>query len=101
MIKKPGGYFIAPEGEERIGDVSNVIFANGWVAKENGDVFIYYASSDTRMHVATTTTDKVLDYVFNTPEDGYSTGKCVKQRTDLIHKNSDILAALRASGQNI
>ncbi len=101
LIKKPGGYFIAPEGEERIGDVSNVIFANGWVAKENGDVFIYYASSDTRMHVATTTTDKLLDYVFNTPEDGYSTGKCVKQRTDLIHKNSDILSALRASGRNI
>ncbi len=63
MIKKPGGYFIAPEGEERIGDVSNVIFANGWVAKKNGEVLIYYASSDTRMHVATTTIDKLLDYL--------------------------------------
>lgn len=101
MIKKPGGYFIAPEGEERIGDVSNVIFSNGWIAKDNGDVFIYYASSDTRMHVATTTVQQLLDYVFNTPDDGYSTGKCVKQRTDLINNNSDILAALRASGKNI
>ena len=101
MVKKPGGYFIAPEGEERIGDVSNVIFSNGWAAKENGDVFIYYASSDTRMHVATTTVNKLLDYVFSTPEDGFSTGNCVKQRIDLINKNLDIVEALRASGRSI
>ena len=101
MIKKPGGYFIAPEGEERIGDVSNVIFANGWVAKENGEVLIYYASSDTRMHVASTTIDKLLDYVFHTPEDGYSTGICVQQRTDLITKNMDVIGELRASVQKI
>lgn len=101
MIKKPGGYFIAPRGEERIGDVSNVIFANGWVVKENGEVLIYYASSDTRMHVATTTIEKLLDYVLNTPEDGYRTGQCVKQRSDLIANNMDIIGELRSSGQKI
>lgn len=99
MIKKPGGYFIAPEGQERVGDVSNVIFSNGWVAKENGDVFIYYASSDTRMHVAKTSVEKLLDYVFNTPEDGYSTGKCVQQRVELINNNFDTLQSLRAEGK--
>ena len=98
MIKKPGGYFIAPENEERVGDVSNVIFSNGWVAKDNGDVFIYYASSDTRMHVATTTVEKLLDYAFNTPEDGYSTGKCVEQRVDLINNNMQKVKALRDEG---
>lgn len=101
MIKKPGGYFIAPQEEERIGDVSNVIFANGWVAKENGEVFIYYASSDTRMHVATTTVEKLLDYVENTPEDGYSTGKCVEQRVELINKNKAVIESLRNSGEFI
>lgn len=99
MIKKPGGYFIAPEGQERVGDVSNVIFSNGWVAKENGDVFIYYASSDTRMHVAKTSVEKLLDYVVNTPEDGYSTGKCVQQRVELINSNFDTLQSLRADGK--
>lgn len=101
MIKKPGGYFIAPEGPERIGDVSNVIFSNGWVARENGDVFIYYASSDTRMHVATTTVDKLLDYVYNTPEDGYSTGKCVQQRVYLINGNLEIMKSIRSEGKFI
>lgn len=99
MIKKPGGYFIAPEEEERVGDVSNVIFSNGWICKDNGEVFIYYASSDTRMHVATTTVEKLLDYVFNTPEDGYSTGKCVRQRVELINKNFDVISSLRKSGR--
>lgn len=99
MVKKPGGYFIAPQDEERVGDVSNVIFSNGWVVRENGEVLIYYASSDTRMHVATTTVDKLLDYVMNTPEDGYSTGKCVAQRVDLINKNQNIVETLRKSGQ--
>ena len=80
LIKAPGGYFLAPEGEERVGDVSNVVFANGWVARPNGDVFIYYGSSDTRTHVATSTVDQLLDYVLNTPEDGMRSSLCVQQR---------------------
>jgi 4-O-beta-D-mannosyl-D-glucose phosphorylase len=87
VIKAPGGYFLAPEGEERVGDVSNVVFANGWVARANGDVFIYYGSSDTRTHVATTTVAKLLDYVANTPEDGMRSKICVEQRCQLIEKN--------------
>lgn len=87
VVARPGGYLMAPEGSERVGDVSNVLFCNGAVARENGDLFIYYASSDTRMHVATTTVDKMLDYVFNTPEDGVRSAACVEQRTDLIRKN--------------
>ena len=71
VIHKPAGYFMAPEGEERTGDVSNVLFSNGWIADEDGTVFIYYASSDMRMHVATSTIEKLLDYVINTPEDGF------------------------------
>ncbi|MGD1088614.1 MAG: glycosidase [Verrucomicrobiota bacterium] len=87
VVKSPGGYFIAPEGEERAGDVSNVVFANGWVARANGDVFIYYASSDTRTHVASSTVDRLLDYVLNTPEDGMRSKVCVEQRCRLIEKN--------------
>ena len=87
VIKAPGGYFMAPEGEERLGDVSNVVFANGWVARKNGDVFIYYGSSDTRTHVATSTVDRLLDYVLNTPEDGMRSSICVQQRCRLIEKN--------------
>ncbi len=87
LIKSPGGYFIAPEGDERVGDVSNVVFANGWVARKNGDVFIYYGSSDTRTHVATSTVDKLLDYVMNTPEDGMRSKICVEQRCALIERN--------------
>ena len=87
VIKAPGGYFMAPEGEERVGDVSNVVFANGWVARANGDVFIYYGSSDTRTHVATSTVDRLLDYVLNTPEDGMRSKICVDQRCRLIEKN--------------
>ncbi|MEX0321495.1 MAG: glycosidase [Puniceicoccaceae bacterium] len=87
VIAKPGGYFIAPIGSERVGDVSNVAFANGWIANENGDVFIYYASSDTRCHVATSTVDRLVDYAFNTPVDGLSTKVCVEQRIELIEKN--------------
>jgi 4-O-beta-D-mannosyl-D-glucose phosphorylase len=94
LIKSPGGYFLAPEGEERVGDVSNVVFANGWVARKNGDVFIYYGSSDTRTHVATSTVDGLLDYVLNTPEDGMRSSLCVDQRCRLIEKN------LRLSGGN-
>ena len=91
LIKSPGGYFMAPEGDERVGDVSNVLFANGWVARKNGDVFIYYGSSDTRTHVATSTMDKLLDYVLNTPEDGMRSKICVEQRCKLIEKNLRLL----------
>ena len=87
VIKAPGGYFLAPEGEERVGDVSNVVFANGWVARANGDVFIYYGSSDTRTHVVTSSIDRLLDYVLNTPEDGLRSRHCVEQRCKLIEKN--------------
>jgi len=83
----PGGYFLAPQGEERVGDVSNVAFCNGAVARDNGDVFIYYASSDTRCHVAATTVDRLLDYVVNTPSDGLRSYASVEQRIDLIDRN--------------
>jgi 4-O-beta-D-mannosyl-D-glucose phosphorylase len=91
VIARPAGYFIAPEGDERVGDVSNVVFSNGWVKKKNGDVLIYYASSDTRMHVATSTVDKLLDYVLNTPEDGYRSALSVKQINELISKNLKLM----------
>ena len=87
IIAKPGGYFIAPEGEERVGDVSNVVFSNGWVARPDGTVFIYYASSDTRLHVATSTIERLLDYVRNTPADGLRSAECVRQRLELIRRN--------------
>lgn len=88
VIYKPGGYFLAPEGEERVGDVSNVAFCNGWIVDNDGKVFIYYASSDTRMHVATSTVNQLVDYVINTPEDGLSSAKSVEKILALIHKNS-------------
>jgi 4-O-beta-D-mannosyl-D-glucose phosphorylase len=91
VIYRPGGYIIAPDGEECIGDVSNVVFCNGIVARENSDVFIYYASSDTRIHVATTTVDKLLDYVVNTPEDAGRTFACVAQRNELIKRNLQLI----------
>ncbi len=87
ILAKPGGYFIAPEGTERVGDVSNVVFSNGWVAKKDGSVLIYYASSDTRLHVATTSIARLLDYVKNTPPDGLRSAECVRQRMDLIRRN--------------
>jgi len=96
IIHKPAGYFIAPEGDERVGDVSNVTFSNGWVKKKNGDVLIYYASSDTRMHVATTTVEKLLDYCINTPEDGLRSAASVQTRNELIKKN---LAILKKKGK--
>ncbi|MNO39448.1 4-O-beta-D-mannosyl-D-glucose phosphorylase [compost metagenome] len=83
----PGGHFIAPDGEERVGDVSNVVFCNGVIARDNGDIYIYYASSDTRIHVATTTVDQMLDYVLNTPEDPLRSYACVQQRIALIDRN--------------
>lgn len=94
ILKKPGGYFLAPEYDERVGDVSNVVFSNGWVENDLGEVFIYYASSDTRSHVATTTTDKLVDYVMNTPEDGKFSAECVKQRISMIEKNLQIMKTM-------
>jgi 4-O-beta-D-mannosyl-D-glucose phosphorylase len=91
VIRKPGGYFLAPEGEERIGDVSNVVFSNGWVKTPKDKVFIYYASSDTRVHVATTSISRLLDYVIYTPEDGLTSAACVAQRIKLIRANQDFL----------
>ena len=91
VIHKPAGYFIAPQGEERIGDVSNVTFSSGWIKKDNGEVLIYYASSDTRMHVAVSTIDKLLDYVINTPEDGLRSAISVITRNRLIENNLKIL----------
>ena len=87
IIYKPGGYFLAPEGEEMVGDVSNVVFSNGWIADEDETVFIYYASSDTRMHVATTTIDKLIDYVINTPQDGLNSAAAVQTIYNIIDKN--------------
>lgn len=87
VIYQPGGYFMAPEGEERIGDVSNVLFSNGWIADEDGKVFIYYASSDTRQHVATSTIDKLLDYVMNTAKDGLTSASSVETLKNIIDKN--------------
>ena len=91
VIARPGGYFLTPEGAERVGDVSNVVFSNGWVKRENGEVFIYYGSSDTRMHVAVSTVDQLLDYVLHTPEDGLKTGANLQQRIQLINRNFEVL----------
>ncbi|MES1201432.1 MAG: glycosidase [Pseudomonadota bacterium] len=83
----PGGHFISPEGDERVGDVSNVTFSNGWITNEKGEVFIYYGSSDTRMHVATSSVARLVDYVMNTPPDPLTSAACVAQRIALIDKN--------------
>jgi 4-O-beta-D-mannosyl-D-glucose phosphorylase len=93
VIKAPGGLFLAPRGEERVGDVSNVVFSNGWVARRNGDVFIYYGGSDTRTYVVTSTVNKLLDYMMNTPEDARRTALCVEQRSRLIERNLRIRRA--------
>src|SRR5664280_2627831 len=86
VIAKPGGYFLAPEGEERIGDVSNVAFSSGWVQR-GAQVLIYYGASDTRTNVAETTVERLLDYVVNTPADPLRSAACVQQRTELIARN--------------
>lgn len=91
IIYKPGGYFMAPQGDERVGDVSNVLFINGIVARKNNEVFIYYASSDTRVHVATSTIDQLLDYVINTPQDAGRSFACVEQRNKLIDMNLEYI----------
>ena len=90
IIYKPGGYFIAPEGEERVGDVSNVVFGNGWVMDDNGRVLIYYASSDTRMHVAESTIDQLTDYVMHTPADGFTSAASVNTLYKIIDNNKSL-----------
>ena len=90
VIAKPGGYFLVPEGEEYLGDVMNVAFANGWIADSDGTIFIYYASADTRMHVATSTVERLVDYCMNTPEDGMSTSASVETIKKLINKNRNL-----------
>lgn len=93
VIAEPSGLLIGPRGEERVGDVSNVVFTNGAIVNEKNEVFIYYASSDTRMHVATTTVEKLVDYVFHTPSDPGRSVECVTQRCSLIEKNLAFLKA--------
>jgi 4-O-beta-D-mannosyl-D-glucose phosphorylase len=100
VTHQPGGYFNAPEGEERVGDVSNVVFSNGWVARTNGEVFIYYGSSDTRMHVATSDIERLLDYVINTPADPLRSFACVEQRRDLIKRNLNVLRRVNDNTTN-
>lgn len=96
VICKPAGYFIAPEGEERIGDVSNVAFSNGWILDDDNEtLFIYYASSDTRMHVATTTISQMLDYVMNNPSDGFRSATSVNTLIGIIEKNKALQNAIR------
>ena len=90
VIAEPSGVFLVPLGKERTGDVSNVVFTNGAIEKD-GKIYIYYASSDTRMHVATTTMEKLIDYTFNTPSDPHRSPDCVKQRCELIRKNLEAL----------
>ena len=92
VIAEPGGYLIAPVDEERIGDVSNVVFSNGWIADEDGTVYIYYASSDTRMHVATSTVDRLIDYCLHTPADGLRSAASVENICKLIEANKYVMA---------
>ena len=91
LIASPGGYFMVPENEERIGDVSNVLFSNGWIEDEDGQVYIYYASSDTRLHVATSTIEKLVDYCLKTPEDGFCSTTTVQSINQLVSKNLEYL----------
>lgn len=91
VIAEPSGMLLGPREGERVGDVSNVVFTNGAIARENGDIYLYYASSDTRMHVATTTAERLIDYVFHTPEDPLRSPDCVKQRCELIRKNLEFI----------
>ena len=87
VIHHPAGYFMAPNYKETLGDVSNVLFTNGWIENEDGSVYIYYASSDTRMHVATTSVDILVDYVTNSPEDKFTSAGSVETILELIEKN--------------
>ena len=87
VIAEPGGLLLGPRGWERVGDVSNVVFTNGCIVREDGSVYLYYAGSDTRMYVATTTMERLMDYVFNTPSDAGRSVLCVRQRCELIDRN--------------
>jgi 4-O-beta-D-mannosyl-D-glucose phosphorylase len=91
VIYKPAGYFMAPQGEERVGDVSNVLFSNGWILDDDGTVYIYYASSDTRQHVATSTVERLVDYVVNTPEDGFASNASVESLLQMITANKALM----------
>ncbi len=91
LLYEPGGYLLAPRGEERVGDVSNVAFSSGWVARREGTIFIYYASSDTRCHVATTSVERLVDYCKNTPPDPLRSYACVQQRIALIRRNLELM----------
>jgi 4-O-beta-D-mannosyl-D-glucose phosphorylase len=91
IIHKPAGYFMAPEGEERTGDVSNVLFVNGWIKDENDAVFIYYASADTRLHVASSSVEKLCDYVMNTPSDGLRSYESVQTLYSIINNNKSYI----------
>jgi len=99
VIANPGGYLIAPVGPERVGDVSNVVFCNGAIVEDNGRLLIYYASSDTRTHLAATSIDKMLDYVHNTPADPLRSFACVAQRNELIRKNLELLSTQCGTGK--
>ncbi|MEW4925532.1 glycosidase [Algibacter sp. 2305UL17-15] len=90
VIHQPAGHFMAPQGAERVGDVSNVLFSNGWIQDDDGAVYIYYASSDTRMHVATSSVDKLVDYCMNSPEDKFTSSGSVETIIDLIDKNKGL-----------
>lgn len=98
VTHRPGGHFIAPQGAERVGDVSNVVFSNGWTMDERGGVHIFYASSDTRMHVATTSIEQLTDYVINTPEDGLSSARSVATINQLIDKNLAYMESCHGQG---
>lgn len=100
ITHKPAGYLLAPEGEERTGDVSNVVFSNGWIVDDDGKVFIYYASSDTRMHVATTTLERLLDYVLHTPPDGFRSAATVHSLCRLIDRNV-VYAQMKQNGEGL
>ncbi|MDX9727695.1 MAG: glycosidase [Bacteroidales bacterium] len=92
IIAEPGGYFMAPVDEERIGDVSNVLFSNGWIADDDGTVYIYYASSDTRMHVAVSSVERLIDYCMNTPADGFRSAESVRSLNSIISRNREFMA---------
>ncbi|MEM8896545.1 MAG: glycosidase, partial [Bacteroidota bacterium] len=97
ITHEPAGHFLAPEGGERVGDVSNVVFSNGWILNEEGEVFIYYGGSDTRMYVATSSVERLVDYTLHTPPDGLRSAESVQTRLELIRKNQAILKQLQLS----
>lgn len=100
VIYAPGGYFMAPQGNEYIGDVYNVLFSNGWVLKDDGDVLIYYGAADTRVHVARSHIDLLVDYVKNTPPDGFHSAACVQQRIQLIERNLELIKQFETNGKH-